>query len=70
MAIVPSLPMEISGSLLPLGSKSGVVVKLGGEVAPVLMGSTTASNSVATAAVVVKMTARGRPRAEITDREE
>jgi hypothetical protein len=68
MAIVPSLPIEISGSLLPLGNKSGVVVKLGGGVAPVRTGNTTASKSVATAAAVVKITVRGRPTTEITDR--
>ena len=66
MPIVPSSPIEISGSLVPFGSKSGVIVKADFGVALGLAGTLTASNNV-TIAVVIKIAPKQR-RAKLTER--
>jgi len=67
MPIVPSRPIEISGSLLPFGNKRGVMVKPDGEPALVRDGSPTMSESVTIALAI--MIAAGHRRAKTSDRE-
>src|SRR6185437_3013948 len=55
MALVPSGPMEISGSLLPLSRSSGVSVKLGAAVA-----STEAACSAPAKTIVERVPANER----------
>jgi fructose-specific phosphotransferase system component IIB len=59
MPIVPLRPMEISGSLLPLGSKSGVIVKADFVGAVGTAGTLTANEKV-TIAVVIMIAAKKR----------
>ena len=68
MPIVPSSPIEISGSLVPFGSKSGVMLKADFGAAPGRAGTLTASNNV-TIAVATKIAASDR-RADVIDRKE
>src|SRR5713226_1066221 len=51
MPIVPSSPIEISGSLVPCGSKSGVMLKADFGAALVREGTMTAINNVTIAVV-------------------
>jgi len=65
--MVPSSPIEISGSLVPLGKISGVIVKADYGVVAGLAGTFTASSSV-TIALVIRIAPTQR-RAEMSDRE-
>jgi hypothetical protein len=67
MPIVPSSPIEISGSLVPFGSKSGVMLKADFGAALVRAGTMTASNNVTIAVVIMVAAIHGR--ADVSDRE-
>jgi hypothetical protein len=67
MPIVPSSPIEISGSLVPFGSKSGVMLKADVGTALVRAGTMTASNNVTIAVVIMVAAIHGR--ADVSDRE-
>ena len=67
MPIVPSKPIEISGSLVPFGRISGVIVKADFGGALGFAGTLTANNKV-TIAVVIMVAAIHR-RADESDRE-
>jgi hypothetical protein len=64
--MVPSSPIEISGSLVPFGSKSGVMVKADVGLAPGRAGTLIASNNVTIAVVI--MIAPSDRRADVIDR--
>jgi len=66
MPIVPSKPIEISGSLVPFGSKSGVMLKADFGAALGFAGTLTASDKVRSA-VVIKIAPTQR-RAKLTER--
>jgi len=68
MPIVPSNPIEISGSLVPFGKVSGVIVKVDVEGPLGFAGNLTANDNV-TIAVATKIAASDR-RANVIDRKE
>jgi len=67
MPIVPSSPIEISGSLVPFGSKSGVMLKADFGAALVREGTMTAINNVTIAVVIMVAAIHGR--ADVSGRE-
>ena len=67
MPIVPSKPIEISGSLVPFGSMSGVIVNADFGAALGFAETLTASNKVTIAVVIMVAAIHGR--ANMSDRE-